>query len=296
MSTTLDGAEVAVLIDGGRQTPFVLDVDQLGSSSDTDGIRCELTPAIDALADVSADVITLELTWGASEWMGPLTLTEAGSAAIVFHDPERMLDPGNTELAYPVAPGRLIQVAVDGTPVWTGKVATIVHDLAGQISSVQGADAIPELAAWAISVDLAAGVVSDQATALLLGSGWPHDRWRVEGSSSVTRVAERITGNLAAGLRRLADAELGAVFVDRTGVVVFRCRSEEPPGAIVATLGDRAIGVVNLANTVDRRLINTVVIDMAEVEPIARTYTDDPSIQAYGTSSLSVAAADLGLT
>ena len=96
MSTTLDGAEVAVLIDGGRQTPFVLDVDQLGSSSDTDGIRCELTPAIDALADVSADVITLELTWGASEWMGPLTLTEAGSAAIVFHDPERMLDPGNT--------------------------------------------------------------------------------------------------------------------------------------------------------------------------------------------------------
>lgn len=294
MSTTLDGAEVSVLIDGGRQTPFLLDIDVLGSTNDADGIRCELTPAIDALADVSADVIELELTWGAAEWMGPLTLTEAGSASITFLDPERLLDPGNTALTYPVAPGRLLQVLVDGTPVWTGKVATIVHDLAGQISAVQGADAIPELAAWSISVDLAAGLVSDQATQLLVGSGWPADRFRVEGTSSVARVAERIVGNLAAGLRRLADAELGAVFVDRTGVVVFRCRSEAPPDAIAATLGDRAVGLVNLSNTVDRRLVNTIVVDMGPALP-ARTYTDDPSVQAYGTSSLSAAAADLGL-
>jgi hypothetical protein len=294
MSTTLDGAEVSVLLDGGRQTPFVLDVDVLGSTNDADGIRCELTPAIDALSDVSADVIELELTWGAGEWMGPLTLVEAGSASISFWDPGRLLDPGNTELPYPVAPGRLLQVLVDGTPVWTGAVSTIVHDLAAGLSAVQGADAIPELASWAISVDLAAGLVSDQATALLVGSGWPADRFRVEGTSSVARVAERIVGNLAAGLRRLADAELGAVFVDRTGVVVFRCRSEAPPDAIAATLGDRAVGIVNLSNTVDRRLINTIVVDMGPTL-IARTYTDDPSVQAYGTSSLSASAADLGL-
>lgn len=295
MSTLLDGAEVAVLIDGGRQTPFVLSVDILGSALDTDGVRCELTPASDAITDVSADVIELELTWGAGEWMGPLTLTEAGAASITFLDPERLLDPGNTALAYPVVPGRYMRVDVDGTPVWTGTVAAIMHDLAGQISTVEGADAVPELAAWAISVDLAAGLVSDQALQLLVGSGWPAARFRVEGTSSVMRKAERITGNLAAGLRRLADAELGAVFVDRTGVVVWRCRSEAPPDAIAATLGDRAIGIVNLAHTVDRRIINTIVVDLGAGVP-ARTYTDDPSVLAYGVSSLSVAAADLGLT
>ena len=45
MSTLLDGAEVAVMIDGGRQVPFLVSVDQLGSALDTDGIACELTPA-----------------------------------------------------------------------------------------------------------------------------------------------------------------------------------------------------------------------------------------------------------
>jgi hypothetical protein len=184
-------------------------------------------------------------------------------------------------------------VDVDGTPVWTGKISTIVHDLAAQLSSVQGVDAIPELAAWAVSVQLTAGLVSDQATALLVGSGWPASRFRVDGTSSVRRIAERFTGNLAAGLRRLADAELGSVFVDRTGVVVFRCRSDADDPTITAALGDDAIGIVNLSHTIDRRLVNTIVVDMGT--PAARTFTDAPSVAAYGTSSLSAASADLGL-
>ena len=89
--------------------------------------------------------------------------------------------------------------------------------------------------------------------------------------------------------------QLGALFVDRTGVVVYRCRFEAPTDVIAATLGDRAIGIVNLAHNVDRRIVNTIVVDMGAPAP-ARTYFDQPSVSAYGVSSLSVAKADLGLS
>ena len=115
-------------------------------------------------------LINLELTWGAGDWMGPLTLTEAGTALLSFHDPERRLDPAMPLRAYQVVPGRYMRVDVDGTPVWTGRVATIAHDLGAMVCGVQGTDAIPELAAWAVSIDLAAGLASDQATALMVGS------------------------------------------------------------------------------------------------------------------------------
>jgi hypothetical protein len=294
MATDLVGASVTVLVDVGRGVPFILGVDLLGTPNDADGVACELYPSSDALVDVAADVITMALRWGSSTWFGPLTITEAGTAELVFHDPDRLLDPINRDLSAPVVPGRLMRVDVDGTPAWTGKVAAISHDLAAETSTVQGRDAIPELAAWGVSVDLAAGLVTAQADQLLLTSGWPADRWRVEGTSSVTRKAERYTGNLAEGLRRLADAELGALYVDRTGVVVFRARSETPAADVVAQLGDGGIGIVDLVNTVDRRIINRVVVDMGDTLP-ARVYQDAPSVAAYGTSSLEQLGSDLNL-
>jgi hypothetical protein len=289
MSTILDGAEVTILADLGAGLPFVLDIDQLDLTG-----RCELTPADDAIADVTAEVVSIDLHWGAAEWTGPLTAVAAGTATITLYDPERIYDPGRLDIA-PVVPGRALRVDVDGAPIWTGRVADVTHSLGDELTTVTGTDAVAESATIGVVVDLAAGTTFAQAAQLFAAAGWPAARYRLEGSSSVKRAAEHYVGNLAAGLLRLSDAELGDLYVDRTNVIVMRARATDPmPGHDPILVGDGGVGVVDLLTRVDRVIVNRVVIDM--IDPILdRVYHDQPSESAYGVATYQAAAVDLGL-
>lgn len=88
MSATIGGVSVDVLADVGLTAPFILNRDYL----DIEGM-CELTPQLDAMAELTNDTISVEGVWGSGEWAGPLTQPDAGSLSIELYDPARYYDP-----------------------------------------------------------------------------------------------------------------------------------------------------------------------------------------------------------
>lgn len=95
-TTTIDGAQIDVLADLGAIPPFVLDRDYL----DLEG-GAELTPVEESLVSLTAEVVSIDASWGASDWMGPLTSPDTGVCTLELYDPERRYDPGNPLLGQP---------------------------------------------------------------------------------------------------------------------------------------------------------------------------------------------------
>ena len=229
----------------------------------------------DAITDVTADVIDLDLSWGAGEWMGPLTLAEAGAATITFYDPDRVLDPGNTTLAYPVVPGRLD--ASNGR-----RHAGVDRHRSGRSRTTS-----PPKSRRSTS--------RRRAGACRVGGiGRPRGRTGIRPSDGAPGRLGMAAGALPRGGHQLGIARGRAVHRQprRRPTPARGCRAgcrsswigpawsctgadrRTPPDTIEATLGDRAIGIVNLANAIDRRIINTIVVDMGASVP-ARKYQDD---------------------
>lgn len=290
MAETIDGATIAVGLDAGSsRAPFILDRDHL----DTAGMV--LTPASDALTDVAAEVIAVDGSWGATDWDGPLTVVEAGTMTVELYDPDRGYDPANPDNPDPPAIGRALAIRIDGALVWSGRLTRVAHDWDAWVTTLEAEDAIAEASRLGVTAQLSTDSVQVQLTQLVAASGWPSSRFVIHGALTRTRYGERFTGTFLEGLQRLQAAELGALFADASGRLIFRGRGQGP----VVTGPRMTVGlepgspVTTIETSTDARFVNAVYVEPVE-GPVQR-FADEVSVSQYGEVALEVAASDLML-
>jgi hypothetical protein len=104
--------------------------------------------------DVTPESVNVEMTWGADDPSGVLTVPAAGGWTITTYDPERKLDPSNgaSEFGASLRPGRPIRLTyIDPetaaiTIVHTGLIDEIKYNIKEQTGSMTGTDGISLMA------------------------------------------------------------------------------------------------------------------------------------------------------
>ena len=291
---TVDGATIDVLADLGSagandRAPFILDRDHVDAAGSI------LTPTTSALAELTAETISVDGAWGATDYEGPLTVVDAGTMTVELHDPDRGYDPSNPGADSP-AIGRLVQIRVDGATVWTGRITRVEHDWMAWVTTIEAEDAIAEASRQGVTVQLTRTSTAGQMVQLATAAGWWPARLLLVGTSVREREAEVFTGSLLEGLQRIALAELGGLYADSAGRLVFRGAGQGPSStAPRATVGmEPGVPVTTIASSDDLRFVNAVYIE-PEAGP-SDVYRDAQSVSAFGEIALEIAAADLLLT
>lgn len=275
MPEVIDDATIAIWADlsrpGAMRAPFILDRDLLDDAGST------LAPVggTGTLVDWTALVIGLDAGWGATDWQGPRTFVDAGGASFDVWDPDRALDIANDELVDPPAPGRLVQLRVDGQTFQTLYTDTIGHALADGISSVGCIDVIAVASRVGVTTALPAGKTEDQVRALVAAAGWTGRVLLTGGGFVTSRAADTYTGSLMDGLQRLQEAELGVVYADALGSIYFAPRDYQPePGAEIMVGMSPGIATTALGTAVDRRVVNAIYITPIAPESPVMVYAD----------------------
>jgi hypothetical protein len=104
--------------------------------------------------DVTPESVNVEMTWGADDPSGVLTVPAAGSWTITTYDPQRKLDPSNgaSEFGASLRPGRPIRLTyIDPetflvTVVRTGLIDEVKYNIKEQTGSLSGTDGISLMA------------------------------------------------------------------------------------------------------------------------------------------------------
>lgn len=285
MPTTIAGALVSIQVDVG-DAPFVLDRDNLDGSSSI------LTPADEAMSDLTCEILAGRWQWGAPAANGILTDVVTGTAEITMADPDRTLDPLNDESPIVGRIGNPARILVDGTPAFTGSIINIIHEAGDGITTLSLADPLAILNQQSVSVSWTRAATSAQFDQLIAAIGWPSDRLVLYGATTTKRLADLFVGTAFDALTRLRDAELGDLWADHQGRIAFRSRGYPRPATARGILGCDGIAMESFAAELRRiAIINHVLVDM---DPGAdRQRTDAISIAAHQRRSYRGAEADL---
>lgn len=215
-----------------------------------------LAPA-DLWVDVSAYVSAVQTRRGATRADGPNLRYEPGTATVVLRNEDRRFDPTNTAGPYVTAgvtqvePMRPIRVRATWNgvsyPLWRGYIDEwrIGYDGPNvSTATVTCFDAFTVFASYdrtAIAA-VGAGETSGARVGRILDSvGWPSaDRVVATGKSTVQ--ATTLADNVLTELLLTSDSELGELYIDAEGHVVFRDRhaalTDTRSNTSQATFGD----------------------------------------------------------
>jgi len=285
MPTEIAGAVVSIQVDVG-EAPFILDRDHLDLETSI------LTPADEAMSDLTCQVLSGRWQWGAPAANGILTDVVTGSAEIALADPNRTLDPLNGDSPIIGRIGNAARILVDGTPAFTGVITNIVHEAGEAVSTLSLSDHLSLWHQQSVSMDWDADATSAQFQALYATIGWPAEKVILYGATTTKRKADAFVGTAFDALARLRDAELGDLWADHQGRIAFRARGYPRSTEVRAIIGCGGIAMASLASELRRvSIINHVVVDM---DPGADRFAQDASsIAAHQRRSYRGAEADL---
>lgn len=237
--------------------------------------------------DISRWVRSWSMRRGATRADTPLVRYDAGTATIVLHDPDRRFDPENLAGPYvvdgwsQVEPMRRVRIRA----VWDGETYPIFDGFADDWQpdyqgntwtyvTLTATDAIKVFVANdRVPVDPPVGAGEDagaRMTRILDAAGWPTaDRSISVGNS--TLQATDLDGNQLAEMQLVQDSEMGHLFVDAAGRVVFRNRhamfTSPRSAASQATFGDGGYGVTGelpyadvIPSSSDEGMANTITV------------------------------------
>ncbi|WBB73227.1 hypothetical protein O7602_26665 [Micromonospora sp. WMMD1128] len=246
---------------------------------------------------------------GASRGDAPQVRYEPGTATIVLHDPDRRFDPENLAGPYVAAgrsqvePMRMVRIRA----VWNGITYPIFQGFADDFQpdyqgnswtyvTLTATDATKVFAANDRGESAPAGAGEDSGariTRILDASGWPSaDRQVATGDT--TLQATTLAGNQLTEMQLVQDTELGELYVDPVGRVVFRNRkavlTEARSRVAQAVFGDggyAATGELPYADakpsTSDEGMANTVTV--TREGGTAQTVLDAVSVSRYLTKT-----------
>jgi hypothetical protein len=211
--------------------------------------------------DVTSYVRSVSMRRGSSRVEGAILRYEAGTCSITLDNRDRRFDPAN--LAGPYVAGGVTQVtpmrAVRVQANWSGTVYSLWRGFvdAWQVAytgpnaaevTLTATDGMKVLGAYdrAAVAPVGAGERSgSRINRILTSAGWPlADRRIATGDSTVQ--ATTLAGNALSELQLTADSELGELYIDGAGRVVFRNRlallQQARSNTSQATFGDDAAG------------------------------------------------------
>lgn len=218
------------------------------------------TFAADVLwTDVTAYVLGFSTNRGSSRTQGPALQYDAGTASITLDNSDRRFDP--TNLSGPYVSGGATQVtpmrAMRIRATWAGSTYDIWRGTADSwqidyrppnYSSVvvSGTDAFKVLAAYdrAAGGSVGAGETSGVRVGRILDSVVWSASDRIVDVGETTLQATTLDGNALSELQLVADTEIGELYIDGAGRVVFRGRhgiaEDARSNTSQATFGDGA--------------------------------------------------------
>lgn len=192
-------------------------------------------------ADVTAYVHTFTVARRSSRSMGPFVRHEAGTARLELDNSDRRFDPSN--LTGPYVSGGATQVtpmrAARIRATWDGTTYDVFRGFADawQITYTPPAysrvtltctDAFKVLAPYTRTATAPVGAGDDAGARVgrvLDSAGWPTAD-RLVGAGSTTLQATDLDAGVLAELQLVTDSELGELYVDAAGRVVFRGRHD----------------------------------------------------------------------
>lgn len=184
----------------------------------------------DILIDLTSRVRSVQVKRGRSRQLQRFT---SGAANIVFDNRDRYLDPLFTSSPYygNVVPGKQIVIEHLGQTMYVGTVAdwnfdyTLSGDSVASVSCTDGLSTIAQAVATA-------GTATAQASgarinAYLTDAGWPLTQRQIS-AGQATLGADVITANTntVTYLQKAADSDPGALFVGKTGLMVYKDRAD----------------------------------------------------------------------
>jgi len=289
--------EAAFTVGGSFGTALVLD-------SATKGILDTNTLSAEVWTDITAYARAFSVRRGASRAEGPVLRFEAGTAQVTLDNSDRRFDPTNLSGPYvsagvtQVTPMRAVRITAtwDGTvyPVFRGYADAwdISYDEPAVSTCVLSAtDATKVLSNYdrvALGSGVGAGENSGARVNRVLDSvSWPvGDEYRSVAVGDSMLQATTLDRSAWEELLKVQDSEIGHVFVDAAGRVVFRNRHalmEDPRSANVqGVFGDDAgeMPFVDADLSYDDTTLNNVV-RIANVGGTQQTAEDVASQQQY---------------
>lgn len=158
----------------------------------------------------------------------------AGTVAITLNNQERLFDPNNTESPFYsfILPRKNIRVTTDGIIQFSGYIVdwNFSYDVSGRsVASISGSDGFVLLAGQNLSGGIATTQNSGARVSAILSMptvAWSNSSNIDTGKSVLGN--DSLTGNALTYLQTVADSEQGAVFIDKTGGIVFKDRTATP--------------------------------------------------------------------
>jgi len=193
----------------------------------------------DVLTDVTADVRSVRIRRGRSN---ELDRFQAGSIDVVLDNRQRLYDPtaGTAVSPYGVSlkPRKEITVALDGEAAFVGQVDDwdLEYQLSGDsVTKAKGADGFAILSQQTISPHTTSAETTGERVAAILDRGeinWPSALRDID-TGEATLIADSVGGtanpapvNALQYLQRVERDEPGALYVDRSGFLTFRSRTD----------------------------------------------------------------------
>jgi hypothetical protein len=258
--------------------------------------------------DITAYLHEGSTSRGSDRVTSPVMRYEAGSATIVLDDSDRRFDPDN--LSGPYVSGGVTQVtamrAVRVRATWDGTTYDLFRGFADDWVHDDDVDS-PNYTRCTLTATDAFDVLSNHSRAAVAAVGasentgarvgrildsvsWPAaDRVIATGDS--TLQATTLDGDALAELQLAVDSELGELYMDGAGRVVFRNRqafaSESRSNTSQATFGDGGgaeLPYTGIGRSSDRATMANLV-RVTRVGGSEQTATDSASVQTYLTKT-----------
>ena len=257
------------------------------------------TLAGDVLVDVTDDVRSVSVTRGRSR---ELERFNAGQASVVLNNRHRWFDPtvGTAVSPYSgsILPRKAVVIESGGEQIFAGQVEdwALDYDLSGDsTATMQAADGFALLAGQ----QLTAGTTTSQLSGARINAilsrpevAWSDGRRDIDtGSATIQADTIEDNTNALAYLQRVEQAEFGALFIDRSGVLAFRERSaNQEPSDSLAFADDGATDAIPFSSVEleygTESLYNSVTVTRANGGTVTAEQLDSQT--NYGISTLSV--------
>jgi hypothetical protein len=247
-----------------------------------------------AFVDVTSFVRSGSITRGVSRFDGILARSEAGRAAVTLDNRDARFDPTITTGPYgtQVKPMREWRIRANGHALWRGYADS--WDNAYPLSAknaetvLQGTDASKVLAnfdAPAVAAVGAGELTGARINRILDSAGWPATR-RSIAAGQTTVQATQLAQPARTELLLTADTELGELYVDGAGNVVFRGRhallTEARSTTSQATFGVGGLPIQDVDVSYDDTQIRNLV-RISRAGGVEQPATDATSVATYLT-------------
>lgn len=247
----------------------------------------------DSEVDVAAQTFGVTIRRGRSRQLDEI---EVGTCHVQLRNEARIFDPDYGAYPGDIRPGKRMKIVAAGIRIFDGRIEdwAFTYDVSGQsTASFVAVDALgilgrAEFDEWTTTAGQAAGARLD---AILSRPEVAYTYGRDFGAGTSTLQGDTVSwgSNVLNYAQLVAKSDLGRLFADRYGVLVFQGRANVRPETTALTFSDNGTGIPFSgieASFGGELLFTRVGVDRAG--GTKQSVTDSDAVALYGARSLSI--------